>query len=290
MTDSKPRPKVFLSYATEDKTFAERIAKALEARGVSVWYDRPVHVDSSLLQRISEVISASDYLLVLISSHMKRSDRLMHELATGVKKELTARDITILPVLIADVEMPGFLQSYQYFDCRTNTERRIERLIDQISAAPEIDFGRLTPQLFESLVADLLIRADFTNVVRTAAFKDVGYDFKADFQRKDPFGVDSTETWLVECKFYRQSRADLKSISQFLVRLSLLESNNRGLLITNSQLTSVALEHLAVLRSKTGKDLRVIAGPELKRLLIRHEDLVTKYFRDNPPDSHESSS
>lgn len=283
MSDPHPRPKVFLSYAIEDKNFAERIAKALETRGVSVWYDAPVHVDSSLLQTISQVISASDYLLVLISSHTKNSDWLMYELATGVQKELTARDITIVPILIADVEIPGFLHNYQYFDCRTNVERRIESLIDQISAAPEIDFGRLTPELFESLVADLLIRSDFTNVVRTPKSQDVGYDLKAEFRRKDPFGVDSTETWLVECRFYRQSRADLKTISQFLLRLSLLEPNNRGLLITNSQLTSVALEHLVALRSKTGTDLRVIDGTELKRLLIRHKDLVTKYFRDNPP-------
>lgn len=290
MNEQSPHPKVFLSYATEDRDIATRIAKALEARGVNVWYDLAVQVDHSLIHRISELISASDYLLVLISHHTKKSDWVMYELATAVKKELTARDITILPILIDDAEIPGFLHTYQYFDCRSEVERGIERLVDQISAAPEIDFSRLTPEAFESLVTELLVKLQFTNIARPSVFKDAGYDLKADYQRTDPFGLATTETWLVECKFYRQSRADLKSISQFLVHLSVLERTNRGLLVTNSQLTSVALEHLANLESKTGKDVRVIDGTELKRLLIKHEDLVRKYFLKNEADSNEPSN
>lgn len=290
MTERNPRSRVFLSYATEDRSFAISIAKSLEARGVSVWYDLAVQVGSSLIDHISELISASDYLVVLISQNTKKSDWVMYELATAIKKELTARDITILPILIGDVEMPGFLQTYQSFDCRGEMESGIERLADQISAAPEIDFSRLTPEAFENLVADLLVKLQFTNIARSSPRQDVGYDFKAEYQRTDPFGLGTTETWLIECKFYRQSRADLKSIAQFLVNLSVFARTNRGLIVTNSQLTSVALEHLTSLESKTGQEIRVIDGTELKRLLIKHNDLVRKYFLKDEANNGESSN
>jgi len=289
MSEQSPHPRVFLSCATEDRGVAIKIAEALEARGVSVWFDLSIPTGNSLSRRISELISASDYLIVLISPSTKKSDWITYELTTAGRKELTARDITILPVLIADAEIPGFLHTYQYLDCRVDVERGIERLVDQISAAPDINFSLLTHEGFENLVADLLAELNFTNIERPPRFKDIGYDIKADFLHTDPFGLTTTETWLVECKLYQRSRADLKAISQFLFYLSMLEPNNRGLLVMNSQLTSVALEHLANFKSKTGTDIRVIEGTELKRLLIKHKDLVRKYFIKDEAEGNESS-
>jgi hypothetical protein len=289
VNEKSPDPSVFLSYAADDREFAIRIAEALEARGVNVWYDLSVPIGDSLSDLIFQLISASDYLVVLISPNTKGSDWVTYELTTAVSKQLTARDITIVPVLIADAEIPGFLNTYQHLDCRKDVERGIERLIDQISAAPDIDFSRLTPEAFEGLVADLLARLDFTNIARPSAIKDVGYDIRADYQRTDPFGLTTTETWLVECKFYQRSRADLRTIAQFLVTLFMLERSNRGLLVMNSQLTSVALEHLANFKSKTGTDVKVIEGPELKRLLIKHRDLIRKYFVKDEAEGDESN-
>lgn len=287
--EKSPDPSVFLSYAADDRAFAIRIAEALEARGVNVSYDLSVQLGDSLSDLIFQLISASDYLVVLISPNTKRSNWVTYELTTAVRKQLTARDITIVPVLIADAEIPGFLNSYQFLDCRKDVERGIERLIDQISAAPDIDFSQLSAEGFENLVADLLARLEFTNIVIPARMKDVGYDIRADYKRTDPFGLTTTETWLVECKFYQRSRANLKTIAQFLVTLSLLGRNDRGLLVMDSQLTSVAREHLENFQSKTGTDVKVIEGPELKRLLIKHRDLIRKYFLKDEAERDESN-
>jgi hypothetical protein len=289
MSEQNPQPKVFISYASEDRDVAIRIAEALESRGVNVRYDLSIPLDNSFSRRISELISASDYLIALISPNTKKSDWVTYELITAVKKEITARDITILPVLIADAEIPGFLFNYQYFDCRLDVGQGIERLVDQISAAPEIDFSLLTWEQFENLVADLLAKLNFKNIQKQAKLADWKFDIKADYPRTDPFGISYTETWLVECKLYKKSRADVKAISEFLFSLGILASNYRGLLVTNSQLTSAATEHLELLQSKIGKDVRVIDGTELKRLLIRHKGLVEKYFLGDEAKDNESS-
>lgn len=288
MSEQSPHPKVFLSYASEDRDTAVRIAEGLGKRGVETWFDA-VPLGQSFSKRVTEAISASDYLVLLLSSHALASDWVKYELdAALVAKELTARDITILPVLIADTEIPTFLQGIVYLDCRNNIEQGIQRLVEQISAAPEIDFSRLTPEKFENLVAELLAKLNFTNITRPRRSIETGYDIKADYLRTDEFGLTVTETWLVECKFYQRSRADLKAISQFLLYLSLLEPNNRGLLVINNQLTSVAKEHLTNLNLKTGRDVRVLDGTELKRLLIKYKDLVSKYFQKDEAQGNES--
>ena len=288
MKEQSPQPKVFLSYASEDRDTAIRIAEGLGKLGVQTWFDA-VPLGQSFSKRITEAISASDYLVLLLSPHALASDWVKYELdAALMAKELTARDITILPVLIADTEIPGFLKGIVYLDCRKNIEQGIERLVEQISAAPEIDFSRLTPEKFENLVAELLARLNFTNITRPRRSIETGYDIKAEYIRTDPFELTVTETWLVECKFYQRSRADLKVISQFLIYLSTLGPNSHGLLVINSQLTSVAQEHLANLKLKMGIDVRVLDGTELKRLLIKHKDLVSKYFKQDEAQGNES--
>jgi hypothetical protein len=289
MNEQSSQPKVFLSYASQDGNVADKIARALDKRGVIVRRDISILEGSFPLEHIHDLIAASDYLIVLLSPNTKKSDKVMYEMSTAVAKELTARDITILPVLIADVEIPGFLYQYQYLDCRIDIEQGIERLADQISAAPEIDFSQLTWEKFEDLVADLLAKLDFKNIEKQRATQDAGFDMKADYSLNDPFGVPKTETWLIQCKLYKKSRADVKTISQFLFSLGILASNYRGLLITNSQLTSVTQDHLAHLETKVGKDVRVIDGTELKRLLIKHKDLVRKYFLKGTAEGNEFS-
>lgn len=83
---------------------------------------------------------------------------------------------------------------------------------------------------------------------------------------------------MVEVKFYHKSRADLKSIHQLAGYLSYLPEHCKGLLVTNSQLTSAAREWLASAESKGRIQIRVIDGTELKRLLLQHKNLIYKYF------------
>lgn len=289
MNERTQQPKVFLSYAAGDKEAATRIAYALIDRGLNIWFDLGTPAGATFDSSIFEAISASDYLVVLLSPNSVKSKWVEYELKAAMDKQLAARDITILPVLIADTEIPPLLQKYQYLDCRKDVELGVERLVDQISAAPEIDFSKLTWEQFEDLVMDLLAKLNFRNIEKQPFLKDLRFDIKADYPREDPFGVPKTETWLVECKFYKKSRADVKAISEFLFALGVLAANYRGLLITNSHLTSAAQDHLAHLETKVGKDVRVVDGTELKRLLIKYRDLVDKYFLTDEGTGNEPS-
>jgi hypothetical protein len=96
---------VFISYANEDRSKAEKLAHALEARGWSVWWDRHILPGKDFDHAIEEALSAAKCVIVLWSPHSVTSH--------WVKDEATqARERSILlPALIAQTRIPiGFRQ------------------------------------------------------------------------------------------------------------------------------------------------------------------------------------
>lgn len=274
---------VFLSYASDDKEIARRIADKLRESGVQVWFDLyELKAGDSLIKAIQNAISASDYLIVLLSPNSVDSVWVQKELNVALARELTTRDITLLPVVIADCEIPASLASRKYLDLRLNFDQGVEQLVEQIGLVPKIDFSILDHQLFERLVADLLSKLGFRDIKQEWAIATgKRVDIKALYPRLDPFGAEVIETWLVEVKFYHKSRADLKSIHQLADYLLSLPEHYKGLLVTNSQLTSAAREWLTSAESKSRIQIRVVDGTDLKRLLLQHKDLIYKYFLKN---------
>jgi hypothetical protein len=104
MNERSSHPEVFLSYSMEDTDTAISIAKALEKRGVVVRYDLSLPAGASFGSIVPELISASDYLVLLLSQNTTRWIR--DDFDVLLAKQLVARDITIIPVLISDTEIP----------------------------------------------------------------------------------------------------------------------------------------------------------------------------------------
>jgi hypothetical protein len=278
--NNKPR-KVFLSYAAGDRDIACKILE--EARrqklDTSLWLDTlELPPGGEIDKALNKILSASDYLLIVLSPKSAMSRWMQYEWESVLSRQLTKRDITLLPVIIGDVEIPHALKSYQFLDLRGDFQQGVKRLVEQISRAPEIDFSRLNWKEFEDLVADLLTKLDFKNIERRVRVNNSEFDFTAEYLRDDPLEGRSSEKWVCEVKFYRHERADLKSVKQFLSELTELAPQSHGLLVTNSQLTSVVNDWLKAAESKAHKDVRVIDGPKLKLLLLKHQDLVDKYF------------
>lgn len=276
---TKKQNQVFLSYASADKELAQKIVEELRKRGIRVWFDTyELQPGDSIAKAIGYAISASDYLVVLLSPNSVNSVWVQQELGAALSRELTIRDITLLPVVIADCEIPPLLASYQFLDLRTDFDQGVTRLVEQMGFLPKIDFSLLDYKAFENLIVDLLARLGFRGFVREPGTAELGVDIEAEYPTLDPFGVEVTETWLVEVKFYRQSRADLTSLRQLVDYMQGLSMRSRGLLVTNGQLTSAARDWLASAEAQYRMEIRVIDGTELKRLLLQHKDLVDRYF------------
>jgi restriction endonuclease Mrr len=274
----RKRPQIFLSYASSDREVAQRIAEEIQKMGMGVWFSEwELRPGDSIAERIEEGLSASDILLILLSAQSVRSRWVEHELNAALSRELKSRAITIVPVLIEDCEIPAALVGRVNLDLRSNLEQGVRTLVQELDVVSRIDFSQLDFRSFERLVGDLLIALGFS-VEFSRQSTDAGFDLKATYQTRDPFGAFKDELWLVQVKLYRRERVSIGSIHEMVGRLMSSPGSSKGLIITNSQLTSVAYAFLGDFSRKSRTEVRIIDGAELRQLLLRHPDLVRLYF------------
>ena len=276
---SPKRRQVFLSYSSSDKRAAARVADALRTAGLRVWFDAwELAPGDSIISRINQAVASSDFLVVLLSQKSVESQWVQNELSAAMARELGDRAVTVIPALLEDCDVPPHLAERQWVDLRRNFEAGVQQLASQLAAAPEIEFASLDHRTFERLVADLLTALGFS--VQMMPFRrDSGFDFMASYRSRDPFGAEKQETWFVEVKFYKEERLSVSALRQMLGYLMTSGSSGKGLVVTSGQMTSVARDFLSQTTNSTGRELRVIDGTELTRLVVQHPTLVERYFR-----------
>jgi hypothetical protein len=104
---------IFLSYASEDKSIAEALSKALEEQGWSVWWDRTIPPGKTFDQVIEEAINTAKCVVVLWSTNSIKSDWVKEE--ANIAKE---RGI-LVPAKIDPVDPPlgfGLIQAADLTD------------------------------------------------------------------------------------------------------------------------------------------------------------------------------
>ena len=276
--ETKQPPSVFISYASSDKPSARFIADALRKSGIATWFDEwEIRVGDSFVKRIEAAAKSSDYILLLLSPAAVDSYWVQTEINFALSRELKERAIRLVPVLVADCEIPLALRDRVWLDMRGNDrEIGIRRLVEQLSAVPAVRFSDLTPKIFEHLVGDLLVELGFSVEVHKGPGPDLGFDFTAVYKSHDPFGVEKTDTWLVEVKLYSNSRVSIGVLQKAVALLADSREAAMGLVVTSGNITSEARRFLA--ESAYGNRVRVIEGPELTNLIARYPSLIERYF------------
>lgn len=112
--------KVFISYNHADQVFVKKLARDLQKAGLSVWWDKwEIKVGDSIIEKVSEGITTSAYLLVVLSPSSVNSPWVQLEVNSAKMKQLAQkRDITILPVLLKDCDVPMILTDIYWADFR----------------------------------------------------------------------------------------------------------------------------------------------------------------------------
>ena len=91
---------VFISYASEDRTIAQRLAIGLEASGISVWWDRQIQVGSEWDKTIEEALTAAKCVVVLWTGYAKQSRWVRAEARAALNQE------KIVPVMLERDAIP----------------------------------------------------------------------------------------------------------------------------------------------------------------------------------------
>lgn len=125
---------VFICHSSEDKAFSRKLAIALAGSGFKVWIDEAeIRVGDSLIEKIERGVTEATHLVAVISNAALGSRWCQEELRMALARQIGGKNITVLPVVIEDCDLPGFLQGKKYADFRSL--RRFEQSVNELSAA-----------------------------------------------------------------------------------------------------------------------------------------------------------
>jgi hypothetical protein len=109
------RKRIFISYSSDDARVAMRLESALATLGLSVWIDRKeLNIGDSLMQAIQDAIDNVDYVVALLSKSSVASSWVQKELEIAMNREIAGRKTVVLPVILDDCIVPGFLRGKIY--------------------------------------------------------------------------------------------------------------------------------------------------------------------------------
>lgn len=133
---------VFISYASDDREKAQKLAGALEACGWSVWWDRKIIAGQIFDEVIEHELGTAKCVVVLWSGYSVSSEWVKNEATTAAERNI------LVPVLINAVKLPLEFRRRQTIDLvdwdEDTSYGGFKALHDSISANIS---DRATPQL-----------------------------------------------------------------------------------------------------------------------------------------------
>lgn len=123
----------FISYSHADKEFVDRLVADLQRCDVNLWVDkRELKIGDSLMRRIRKGIDNADYFLVIISEHSVKSEWVQRELDVAMNDEILTGRIKVLPLVLDDTDLPGFLKGKVYADFSKNYQIALQEVLTAI--------------------------------------------------------------------------------------------------------------------------------------------------------------
>lgn len=162
---------LFISHSSKDKFFVRNLAERLVAEGIKVWIDEAeIKIGDSLIQKISEGIKDSDYLVVVLSQSSINSNWVQKELQMAMTREIIGNRV-ILPILIEKCEIPIFLRDKLYADFTHPDmfEKSFNKLLSSVGIIKEKELvSRLVSPKVEPKEKSPLTRTDRTYLKQVA--------------------------------------------------------------------------------------------------------------------------
>jgi len=126
--------KVFMSHSNHDKQFVEKLGRDLLNQDIGVWLDKwEINVGDSLIDKISDGLSESDYLVIVLSRNSVLSSWVSKELNYYLMKEIAGKKVKILPIIIDNCDIPVFLLEKIYADFRDDYQSGLNTLVSAIT-------------------------------------------------------------------------------------------------------------------------------------------------------------
>lgn len=126
---------IAISYASEDREYAEALAKSLDAHGVHIFYDqyeKSAIWGQNLYTHLTDIYqNQAQYCVMFISQYYVTKVWTKREREAAQVRAAEEQDVYILPIRLDETLLPDFLTSLAYLDWRQETVESITRIILQ---------------------------------------------------------------------------------------------------------------------------------------------------------------
>jgi hypothetical protein len=120
-SEGHPVAYVFISHSSRDDEFANHLAEDIKELGHNVFLDEwAIKVGDRITAKVSAAVADADYIVIVLSPSSTASGWVEREWQARHGDEIRSGKTIILPVLIADCDIPPLLQDKRYADFRTN--------------------------------------------------------------------------------------------------------------------------------------------------------------------------
>ncbi len=144
---------VFISYSTQDQSFADRLFDALKRHGVKTWYaPKDMKGGQQIHEQIHSAIESYDRVLLILSKGSMASNWVATELAKAYSRESAGGDRVLFPISLTKYDN---LAGWELFDADHGTD--LARYIRRYYIPDFSDWrdGRVFEERLGKLVDDL---------------------------------------------------------------------------------------------------------------------------------------
>ena len=126
----KDYTQLFISHASADKAFVDRLVEDLAQNGIEAWYDKfEIQLGDSVPGKINEGIANAKYFAIVLSPDSVVSKWVTEELNAALMKQVASSGTFLLPLMLRDCEIPPLLAHRRYADFRTNYDSALLELL-----------------------------------------------------------------------------------------------------------------------------------------------------------------
>ena len=128
------RKDVFVSHASQDKPFVERLVMDLENAGYSTWFDKDqIKVGDDFVEAFEKGVANSRYVAVVISTNfIHKGQWAKEEYQRALTRQVREKSKVILPLMIDNSDMPAGIITRTYADFRVDYTTGLEQLLDAL--------------------------------------------------------------------------------------------------------------------------------------------------------------
>jgi hypothetical protein len=139
----------FISHATKDKEFVDRLYADLQNEGVRCWYaPEDLKIGDRMRQKFDQAIRIRDKLLIVLSENSIASDWVEKEVETAMEEECKHKKTILFPIMIddsvmeceeawaADIRRTRHIGDFRNWKDHDEYKKAFDRLLRDLKATP----------------------------------------------------------------------------------------------------------------------------------------------------------